>query len=82
MKKIGVGVVFVLFNLALLFFMGNPWFSAWRDQAIAAFVFELALLVIVGFPVVLYQMYAKKRTLKQSITTSVDAVLDFLSGIV
>lgn len=69
-------------NLFLLFLAFNPWFDAWSGQAVAAIVIELVLLVVVGLPMVLYQVVIRKKTLRQSVRESVEAVMDFLTGAV
>lgn len=69
-------------NLSLLFFAFNPWLDAWAGQATAVIVIELALLVVVGLPVVLYQVVVGKKTFRQSVRDSVEAVMDFLTGAV
>lgn len=69
-------------NLLLLFFAFNPWLDAWTEQAVAVILIELVLLVVVGLPVVLYQVVIRKKTLRQSVRDSVEAVMDFLTGAV
>lgn len=69
-------------NLFLLFFAFNPWFDAWAGQAVAAIVIELVLLVVVGLPMVLYQVVIRKKTFRQSVRDSVEAVMDFLTDAV
>lgn len=72
--------IVLVVNLLLLFLAFNPWFDAWAGQAIAVVVIELVLLVVVGLPVVLYQVVIRKKTWRQSIRDSIEAVMDFLTG--
>jgi hypothetical protein len=65
-------------NLLLLFFAFNPWLDEWAGQALMVIVIELALLVVVGLPLVLYQVVIRKKTLRQSVRDSVETVMDFL----
>ena len=67
-------------NLLLLFFAFNPWLDAWAGQAVTVILIELVLLVVVGLPIVLYQVVIRKKTLRQSVRDSVEAVMDFLTG--
>ena len=67
-------------NLFLLFFAFNPWLDAWAGQAMGVIVIELVLLIVVGLPMVLYQVVIRKKTFRQSVRDSVEAVMDFLTG--
>jgi hypothetical protein len=67
-------------NLLLLFLAFNPWLDAWAGQALTVIVIELVLLAVVGLPVVLYQVVIRKKTFRQSVRDSVEAVMDFLTG--
>ncbi len=80
MKKAGILWIFALINAALLFLALNPWITTWQGQALAVLVIEVALLVVIGIPVLLYQMIFKKKTFRQSLSDSLGAVMDFLSG--
>ena len=80
MKKTGILCIFVLINAALLILALNPWITTWQGQALMVLVIEVALLVVIGIPVLLYQMIFKKKTFRQSLSDSLDAVMDFLSG--
>ena len=80
MKKAGILLVFVLVNAALLFLALNPWITTWQGQAQMVLIIEVIFLVIIGLPVLLYQMIVRKKTFRQSLSDSLDTVLDFLSG--
>ncbi len=80
MKRFTIITIFILVNLTLLFLLVNPWITQWQGQAIGVMAIEVVLLLIIGIPATLYQMIKKKKTFKQSVTDSFDAVLDFLSG--
>jgi Flp pilus assembly protein TadB len=73
-------MVFLTINALILFFALNPWITDWRDHGILILVFEAVFIFIIGIPVFLYQMIRKKRTFKQSLSGSLDAVLDFISN--
>ncbi len=80
MKKTGILWIFVLINAALLFLALNPWITTWQGQAQMVLIIEVVFLVVIGIPVLLYQMIYKKKSFRQSLSDSLDAVLDFLSG--
>ena len=80
MKKAGILLIFVLVNAALLVLALNPWITTWQGQAQMVLIIEVIFLVIVGLPVLLYQMIVRKKTFRQSLSDSLDTVLDFLSG--
>ncbi len=80
MKKTGIICIFVLINAALLVLAVNPWITTWQGQALTVLIIEVVFLVVIGIPVLLYQMIFKKKTFRQSLSESLDAVLDFLSG--
>ena len=80
MKKAGILLIFVLVNAALLVLALNPWITTWQGQAQMVLIIEVIFLVIIGLPVLLYQMIVRKKTFRQSLSDSLDTVLDFLSG--
>ncbi len=80
MKKTGILCIFVLINAALLVLALNPWITTWQGQALMVLIIEAVFLVVIGIPVLLYQMIYRKKTFRQSLSDSLDAVLDFLSG--
>lgn len=58
----------------------NPWLERWSDEASTMLVLEGALLVLVGLPTILFQMAVRKKSLRESVASSVEAVMDFLTG--
>ncbi len=80
MKKTGILCIFVLINTTLLVLALNPWITTWQGQALMVLIIEAVFLVVIGIPVLLYQMIYRKKTFRQSLSDSLDAVLDFLSG--
>ncbi len=80
MKKTGILCIFVLINAALLVLALNPWITTWQGQALMVLIIEAVFLVVIGIPVLLYQLIYRKKTFRQSLSDSLDAVLDFLSG--
>ena len=80
MKKTGILCIFVLINAALLVLALNPWITTWQGQALMVLIIEAVFLVVIGIPALLYQMIYRKKTFRQSLSDSLDAVLDFLSG--
>ena len=81
MKRFSIFIVFLTINALIVFFALNPWITDWRDQGILILVFEAVFIVIIGIPVFLYQMIRKKKTFRQSLSGSLDAVLDFISNV-
>lgn len=81
MKRVNIFTVFLLCNAVLVFLIVNPWVTQWHGQAIGVVAIEIALLFFIGIPIILYQMIRLKKTLRQSLSDSLDAVLDFLSGV-
>lgn len=82
MKRVWTFRIVILINIALVVFALNPWFEDWSAQAMTALAIESAILVLVGVPLMLFQMLVRKKSLKQSIRDAVDAVMDFLTGAV
>jgi Flp pilus assembly protein TadB len=81
MKRVSIFIVFLTITALIIFFALNPWITDWRDQGILILVFEAVFIVIIGIPVFLYQMIRKKKTFRQSLSGSLDAVLDFISNV-
>ena len=82
MLKAGILGILMLANGVALFCALNPWLESWRDQGHLFFLFEAAFLVLVGVPVLIYQMVWKGKSFRQSLSDSVQVVLDFLSHFV
>ena len=80
MKKNNIIIVFLIINALILFFALNPWITNWSDHGILVLIFEVVLIIIIGIPVLLYQMIRNRKTLRQSFSDSLNAVLDFLSS--
>lgn len=81
MKRHHIIFVFLAINGALLFFALNPWLADWQGQALVVLLIEAGLLLLIGIPVLLYQMLVRKKSFKRSLSDSLDTVLDFLSGV-
>ena len=69
-------------NVLLLFFAFNPWLDTWSGQAVAVLALELLVLVIIGLPAIIYQMVIQKKSFKQSVRDTIEAVMDFVTGAV
>lgn len=82
MAKVWTYGIVIIINLLLLFFAINPWIETWSEQAIMVLILEVALLVVVGLPVILFQVFVRKKTFKQSVRDSIETVMDFLAGMV
>ena len=80
MRKVSIVGVFLILNVSILFLVLNPWATKWQGQGILILVLEGAFLLLIGIPVLLHQMIRKKKTFKQSLSDSLEAVLNFLSG--
>jgi hypothetical protein len=80
MARTAVLVLFTGLNLVLLCLALNPWLQVWRDQAIRVLLFEGLFMLLVGVPVLGHQMIIRKKTFRQSVTDSIDAVLGMLAG--
>ena len=72
--------IWILTNAVALILLVNPWFTTWRTQAAVLLILELVFLVVIGLPVFLYHFVRKKRPIGQSLSDSVETVLDFLTG--
>ncbi|GAB4364742.1 MAG: hypothetical protein Kow0060_21920 [Methylohalobius crimeensis] len=67
-------------NVLLLFFAFNPWLDTWSGQAVAVLVIEALVLVVIGLPVIIYQMAIRKKSFRQSVRDAIEAVMDFVTG--
>lgn len=74
--------IVVLANILFVALAFNPWFDRWSDEASTVLVLEGLLLVLVGIPVILIQMVVRKKSFRESVTSSIEAVMDFLAGAV
>lgn len=70
----------VVANVFILFFAINPWIVAWSEEAVTLLVLEAGALVVIGVPVILFQVFVGKKTFRQSMHDSFEAVMDFLVG--
>jgi len=70
----------LLANLGLVLLALNPWYREWSEHAFVVLALEAAALVIVGLPVTLFQVFVRKKTFRQAVADSIDAVMDFLPG--
>ena len=80
MSKIGVLGIFLFVNAVALFCVFNPWIKDWATQGIVLLVLEAVFLVLLGVPVFLYHFIRNKKTFGQSLSDSVESVLNFLAG--
>lgn len=80
MSKIGVLSIFLLINTVAFFCVFNLWIKDWAAQGIVLLLLEAVFLVLVGVPVFLYHFIGKKKTFGQSLSDSVETVLNFLVG--
>ena len=80
MRKMGVLCIFLLVNAVAFFCVFNPWIKDWAEQGIVSLVLEAVFLVLIGVPVFLYHFIGKKKTFGQSLSDSVESVLNFLVG--
>lgn len=70
----------VLANILFVALAFNPWFDRWSDEASTALVLEGVLLILVGIPLISIQMVVHKKSFRESVKGSVEAVMDFLAG--
>jgi hypothetical protein len=75
-------LLFLLLNVVLLLCAFNPWTSAWQAQAITVLVVEAVLVGSIGLPAIVYQMVWRKKTFRQSLGDTIEAVLNVLASIV
>jgi len=80
--KMGIFGIFLVVNAVAIFCVINPWTSDWQGQGITVLVGEAVALFLIGLPVVIYQMTRKKKTFRQSMSDTINAVMDFLTSIV
>lgn len=78
--KTGIFGVVLLANLVALFCIINPWFDGWQRQGYVLVVIEAVFTVVVGVPVFFYHYMRKKKPLRQSITATLQTIIDFLAG--
>lgn len=78
--KNGIVITFLAINALIIFFALNPWLSNWRAKSLVVLIFEVVFLLVIGIPILLYQMIWRKKTFTQSLSDSLNAVLDFLSN--
>lgn len=74
--------IVVLANILFVALAFNPWFDRWSDEASTVLVLEGLLLVLVGIPVILIQMVVRKKSFRESVTSLIETVMDFLAGAV
>lgn len=67
-------------NAALLFLALNPWLDRWSGEALAALALEAAGVVVVGLPMVLFQVVVRDKPPGRAARDAVEAVMDFLTG--
>ncbi len=82
MVKVGICSLFLVLNAVAVFCALNPWTSAWQAQAITLLVVELSLLGLIGMPAIIYQMVCRKKTFRQSLSDTIEAILNVLASIV
>jgi hypothetical protein len=73
-------LVWLLINASVLFLAFNPWLRDWASQAIVLLVLEAVFFSVIGLPVFLHHFLCKKKPFGQSLSDSVQSVLDFLAG--
>ena len=78
--KLSIFVVFIFTNAVALFLLFNPWVTGWRSQATLLLILEALFVVVIGTPVFLYHFVGKKKSAGQSLSDSLETVLDFLTG--
>lgn len=79
MKK-GIIILWIIVNVIAITLVFNPWVVNWTSQAIVFFVLEAVFLVLIGLPVFLYHFLRRKQSFGQSISDSLETVLNFLTG--
>ena len=72
--------IVVLANILFMALAFNPWFDRWSDEAITVLVLEGVFLGVVGIPVISIQMVVRKKSFRESVRSSIEAVMDFLAG--
>lgn len=80
MLKTGISGLFLLVNAVAVFCAFNPWIPDWQDQGITVLAFEAVFFILIGVPVLLYQVIWKKKSFKKSVSDSLRAIMDFISS--
>ena len=80
MSKIAVLGIFFLVNAVALFCVFNPWIKDWAAQGTVLLVLEAVFFILIGVPVFLYHFIRNKKAFGQSLSDSVESVLNFLAG--
>lgn len=75
-----IPVLWIIVNVVAFFLALNPWITGWSSQAAALLIFEILFLIVIGLPVFLYYFLRRKNAFSQSISDSLETVLDFLAG--
>ena len=82
MLKTGILGLFLLANAVAMFCAFNPWIPDWENQGLTVLAFEAVFFLLIGVPVLLYQVFRGKKSFKQSVSDSVKAIMEFVSSFV
>lgn len=72
--------VWLLVNALAAFMVFNKWFTDWASQALVLLVLEAFFFIVIGLPVFCHHFLCRKKPFRQSLSDSVQSVLDFLAG--
>lgn len=78
--RLGIYGLVALANAAALLCVLNPWFEEWSAAGTIFLVLEVVFLGTVGVPVFLYHFVRKGKPFKQSLSDSVETVMELLVG--
>lgn len=67
-------------NALAVFLVLNPWVTRWASQAVAVLALEALFFLVIGVPVFLHHFLRRKQSLRQSVSDTVDSVMEFLAG--
>lgn len=73
-------LIFLLVNLVALFCAINPWFPQYQSQGVTILVVETIGVLVIGLPLILFQIIVKKQTFREALHKSVETVLNFISS--
>ncbi|WP_157197885.1 MULTISPECIES: hypothetical protein [Methylomonas] len=71
--------VLMYFQVFILILVINPWSLIVRNIAFILAAIEIAMVVLVFFPVLIYQLFIKKVGLKRGMELAIESLFNILS---